>query len=109
MTLAEAEVLALNTLKQVHALPPLFTCGNSNLLSLTLQYMCFASCRQDVKQVRKSISLSRAFDFQIECDLTVPTFKKSNVRPDGTHARVNSLLFAEEDRGVLLREEQSES
>ena len=35
MTLAEAEVLALNTLKQVHALPPPFTCGNSNLLSLT--------------------------------------------------------------------------
>ena len=35
MTLAEAEVLALNTLKQVHVLPPPFTCGNSNLLSLT--------------------------------------------------------------------------
>ena len=27
MTLAEAEVLALNTLKQVHVLPPPFTCG----------------------------------------------------------------------------------
>ena len=37
MTLAEAEVLTLNTLTQVHVLSPPFPCGNSNLLALPPQ------------------------------------------------------------------------